>query len=192
MLFLWVVLLVVEQASVRSGYALALVSLLCLIFLGAWGYESEALHYAAENLKVSTTTAVDLKEPSSSATPLAPPGIITQFLEWLRQRLGIGGGGEMNLRQLRIALLTGFEMLLLVLVAVIALRQPARGHHGGSALLEGMRRYGLSLASVLFLLYALSLLAAARTERLASEVLYRTAHGEAHYDARLLGTKLPD
>lgn len=79
-----------------------------------------------------------------------------------------------------------------MLVAVVALWQLARGHHGGSALLEGMRRYGLSLASALFLLYALSLLSTARTERLASEALNRTVCGEVHYYARLLGTQLPD
>ena len=76
--------------------------------------------------------------------------------------------------------------------ALAAFWQVTRGYAGGIALVEGMRRSGLQMASVLFLLYALSLLATARAERLASDALHRMVYGEPHYYARLLDTKLPD
>ncbi|MGC8785178.1 MAG: hypothetical protein ACP5RN_12445 [Armatimonadota bacterium] len=192
-LFLWILFSAVSRAPVRLGYVQVFFLLSCLILLGVWAYEGEALHYAAESLKAPAVTAEQLKIFCSTFSSPPMPEVIAQILDWLSKYLWISIGDNVpSLRSLRIALWIGFEMFLLVLVALVAFWQVTRGYAGGTALVEGMRQSGLQMASVLFLLYALSLLVTARAERLASDMLHRIAYGKPHYDARLLGTKLPN
>lgn len=192
LLLLWMVFSLVARSPRQPKYATAVVLLSCLLFLGVWYYESEALHYGAECLKATFPTAVDLRGVSSQQSPASSPTFIARFLEWVRQRLGIYGTSETSLRELRIALLIEFEALLLLLIAAAAFGQLLRGHPDNNVVTEGLRRSGLSLASVLFLLYALSLLSTARVEKRSSEILTRMTCREVQYYATLLGTNLPE
>lgn len=192
LLLLWMVFSLVARSPLQSKYATAVVLLSCLIFWGVWYYESEALYYGAECLKATFPTAVDLKGGFSQQSPASSPTFIARFLEWVRQQLGIYGTSETSLRELRIALLMEFESLLLLLIAAAAFGQLLRGTPGKNVVTEGLRRSGLSLASVLFLLYALSLLSTARVEKLGSERLTRMTCREVQYYAELLGTNLPE
>lgn len=192
LLLLWMVFSLVARGRLQSAYAIALVLLWCLVFSGVWYYESEALHYGAECLKATFPTAVDLTGVSSQQSPASPPTFIARFLEWVGQRLGIYATSETSLRERRIALLIEFEALLLLLIAAAALGQLLRGRPGNNVVTEGLRRSGLSLASVLFLLYALSLLSTARLEKMGSERFSKMTCREVPYYATLLGTNLPE
>lgn len=120
------------------------------------------------------------------------PDFLVSILSFLRQHLGSFGPYALDARQISIAWVGSTAFATLFVVGVLSLPDLIRGQPIHRAVVDGMRRNGLLVASLLFLLYVWNAWNVASMEQRASDVLQQLLYREPQYYAQLLGTKWPD
>lgn len=180
---LWIVCTMTDQLWRNRAHATCIALGITLIAILAWLRRSELLPFTAEMWLTSYMFAQN---------DLAPPGVISYVLDFLRQTLGLYSDAEADIRSVCFAWVAGFTFAALFLIGVMSLPLLVRDHPLYRVIIDGIRSNGPLLASLFFLLYVLSVLYTASQEHRASEMLHQLMYREPQYYAHLLGTKWPD